>query len=827
MKKINLIILLAVFIPAVLIARGKNDEELLLDMAALGETEKISKLLKTGMNLDATDDSGSTALHIAVKTGAYDIVSMLIAQGAEKNVQDNQGRTPLLIAAENDDLEVIQLLSDAGADFSITDEEGNSPASISFFKPTNLLTYLINEGNVDNPSIDGRPFLHVTAELGLYDYLRVLLDEGADTALRDNQGLSALDSALTPKVSYKQIQCAVELIRGGSPPPRDENWLYFFDSITTGNLNIRSEYGATPMHHAAEHNHIGMVQYLIKNKAEITARDLPGDTALHIAVRRGHGTVANMLINAGAGVDVKNYSGNTPMHDALSSSDGLALSYILLNAGANPDIRDGDSNTPLHLVALLRSELEIARLLLNRGALVELRNREGSTPLLLAVESQDRKLSELLIEKGADVFARNNKALTPAQLALGYGVEFTSWFFTNSVIRKVDNVGRGVLHMAAAMRVPSETLVVLLEGNVNPNLRDYSGNTALHYAMEDKNIPLSVTLINNGSDVFIENNDGKSPLIHAFDQGPEFTDQFLIRIPEPIDREGNTPIFHAVRWNYPSVVRTIINAGEGVVNYQNLQGNTALHEAAHAGSPQIAAILLDAGANPNAVDNVGRTPLHHAIIWGILDLLKLLVENGGDINLKDGEGQTVLHMAASSGNNDILSWMLNSQVGSQIMVDSRDNNGQTALFLAAKFDKRRGCLILLENGADLLIRDRFGRTALHEALAAQSIESTRILIGAGGDLFALDSAGQTPFDLLMMGGMDLLSELMNRALLNNQDDMGNTLLHRAIISGANDSIIHMLINNGADRHARNAAGASPLDIAREMGRETIISLLSM
>ena len=827
MKKISLIMLLSILLPAALIAGGKKEnEELLLDMVASGQREKINDLLKVGINLNTTDDKGRTALHIAVETGALDIVSLLISQGAKIDVQDNRGRTPLLIAVNNDDLETIQLLSDAGADFSITDKEGNSPASISFFKPTSLLRYLVNEENVNNPAIDGRPLLHVSAGLGLCDYLEVLLDKGADTTLRNNQGFSALDSALTPKVSYKQIQCAAELVRAGSLPPKNEEWLYIFDPISTNNLNIRSEYGATAMHHAAEHNHIGMIQYLIKNEAEIAARNLPGDTALHIAIRKGYGTIANLLIRAGADVDEKNYSGNAPMHDALSSDDGHALSYILLNAGANPDIRDGGGNTPLHLVAMLHSELAIARLLLDRGALVELRNREGSTPLLLAVEAYDRRLSELLIENGANIFARNNKALTPTQLALSYGVEFSSWFFTNSVVKKVDNVGRSVLHMAAVMRIPSETLAILLNTEVDPNLRDYNGDTALHHVLVDKNIPLAVTLVSNGSNVFIENNDGKSPLMHAFNHGPEFTSQFLLRIQKPIDREGNTPIFHAVRWEYLEIIRSIINAGEDI-NYQNLQGNTVLHEAAHAGSTQIAAILLDAGANPNIANDIGRSPVHHAAIWGTLDILDLCVDGGGDNNLKDDKEQTALHMAASAGNNDILSWLLDSQAGSRITVNSRDRNGQTALFLAAKFNKHRSCLILLENGADSFIRDKFGRTALHTALEAQSIESSEVLIRAGGDMFALDSADQTPFDLLMMGGEDLLSRLMDQNLLNSQDHMGNTLLHRAIISGANNNIIYLLINNGADRNAKNAEGASPLDLARKMGRNTIIPFLSM
>jgi len=826
MKKISLAILFAVLLPSALIAGGKKDEERLLDMAAVGQLKKINKLLKPGMNLDATDDLGRTALHIGVETEAYDIVSLLISQGAEKNAQDKRGRTPLLIAVNNENPELIKLLSDAGADFSIADEEGNSPASISLLKPIELLHYLVNEENVNNPAIDGRPLLHVSAELGLYDYLEILLEKGANTILRDNQGFSALDLALTPKVSYKQILCAAAIAKSGSLPPRNEDWLYIFDPLSTRKLNIRNEYGATAMHHAAEHNHIGMIEYLIKNGADIEARNLPGDTALHIAVRRGYGTVAKLLIDAGVEVDKKNYNGNAPLHDALSTEDGHALSYVLLNAGANPNIRDGDGNTPLHLVALIGSEIAIAHLLIDRGALVELRNREGSTSLFLAVEARYRELSELLIESGADIFARNNKALSPAQRALSYGTEFSSWFFTEKVIEGMDNTGRGVLHMAVAMRVPSETLALLLNSDVNPNLRDYNGNTALHYALLGKNIPLAVTLISYGSNAFIEDNDGKSSLIHAFNHGPEFTNQFLIRMNTLMDVEGNTPLFHAVRWEYPAAVKAIIDAGEDV-NYQNLQGNTVLHEAAHLGSPEIASILLSAGADPNMIDNTGRSPVHHAVIWGNFDVLELFLENGGDINLKDSEGQTVLHMLASAGNNGVLSWLLDFQIDSRRIIDLQDNNGQTALFFAAKFNKGQSCSILLENGADSLIRDRFGRTALHVALASQSIESSKILIGAGVDMFALDSVGQTPFDLIMIGGVEFLSELMTPSLLSTKDNMGNTLLHRAVMYGASDNVILLLISNGADRQARNASGESPLDIARGMGRETIIPFLAM
>jgi ankyrin repeat protein len=89
----------------------------------------------------------------------------------------------------------------------------------------------------------------------------------------------------------------------------------------------------------------------------------------------------------------------------------------------------------------------------------------------------------------------------------------------------------------------------------------------------------------------------------------------------------------------------------------------------------------------------------------------------------------------------------------------------------------------------------------------------------------VDGSGRTPFDLAMEDGPALLSGLMDRSIVNKQDNSGNTPLHLAVIAGADEEVIRILLDEGADRRARNASGKTPGDMALNMGNETIAALV--
>src|SRR5882762_847830 len=96
-------------------------------------------------------------------------------------------------------------------------------------------------------------------------------------------------------------------------------------------------------------------------------------------------------------------------------------------------------------------------------------------------------------------------------------------------------------------------------------------------------------------------------------------------------------------------VRTLLETGVDV-NAAQIDGTTALHWAAYNDDAEIAALLVRAHANVNAVNRYDVPPLSLACSNGSGAVVKLLLAGGADANATMKSGETVLMMAARSGN---------------------------------------------------------------------------------------------------------------------------------------------------------------------------------
>src|SRR5205809_5703107 len=81
------------------------------------------KALDGGADVNAADEYGRTALHVAAKDKSTEVIKLLLSRGADVNRQDKDGRTPLHLAYSY----AIDLLLEAKADWKIVDKAGNSP----------------------------------------------------------------------------------------------------------------------------------------------------------------------------------------------------------------------------------------------------------------------------------------------------------------------------------------------------------------------------------------------------------------------------------------------------------------------------------------------------------------------------------------------------------------------------------------------------------------------------------------------------------------------------------------------------------------------------
>ena len=119
-----------------------------------------------------------------------------------------------------------------------------------------------------------------------------------------------------------------------------------------------------------------------------------GDTALHVAAAAFNRAIAELLVKNGAQVRAKNRRGAEPLHYAADTNhwDPAAQEEViafLIAAGADPNARDKDGTTPLHRAVRTRS-LAAVRALVRAGASPNGRNGRGSTPLQLAARTTGR-----------------------------------------------------------------------------------------------------------------------------------------------------------------------------------------------------------------------------------------------------------------------------------------------------------------------------------------------------------------------------------------------------------------------------------------------------
>ena len=202
-------------------------------------------------------------------------------------------------------------------------------------------------------------------------------------------------------------------------------------------------------------------------------------------------------------------------------------------------------------------------------------------------------------------------------------------------------------------------------------------------------------------------------------------------------------------------------------------------------------ILLEAGADANAVNSVGGTPLFYAYKLNDLTLMKLLLRHGAKTDIPITQvGQTVLHVAAYEGHAEVVRILLEAKAA----VDVVSKSGQTPLFFAIK--EKEVLSSLLAASANPNAKDESGLTPLFYAANNGNLDIVKALIGAGAYPNARDPKGRTPADWAIRNGNIDVAAYLNSDLVHYSyaQEAYNVAVSKAtwISSAKPDSRVRML-----------------------------------
>ncbi len=334
-----------------------------------GDAAAVGSLLAEGAFVDepvcslerASDDWGSTPLHLAAAAGRLETVELLLDAGADVNARNGNGATPLHKAAGQSfsadarvlraRARVVELLIWSGAAPDARDERGRTP-------------------------------LHWLARYPDLDSARALLEAGASPAAADHAGETPLHRA----AAFGHTEMMSLLLAEGAPP------------------GAAARFSATPLHLAARGGSTDAAALLLGHGAEIDAADEFGTTALHDAARRGDETMVAFLLGAGAEPSRADAGGSTPLHLAVRGNRPSAAA-LLVRAGADVNAANASGSVPLH-EAVYAASNDLVRQLLAAGADATARDNRGRSAMDLAA-SCGNTVAFLLIDSARSDVARD------------------------------------------------------------------------------------------------------------------------------------------------------------------------------------------------------------------------------------------------------------------------------------------------------------------------------------------------------------------------------------------------------------------------------------
>ena len=583
---------------------------------ATSNTTVLETLLNAGADVNATNDSGETALSLVCKKrqANANVVELLLKFGADANMC-----FPLHAACKNNATDVVKLLLEYGADSNRAKRSDSELSRRLAGWQSTFARYIYLKDS--EPSA-----LCIACRNGNLAIVDCLLKNGAATAFVDSDGNSALHFAVDrhdQQAGSEEYDPIVTLLLQHDAP-----------------VNVVSNAGETPLYVACKKGLIGVVKQLIDCRADVglTTSD-SNKYPLIIACEINSRDIAMMLLERGADSNVSS-DGETPLKLASANGDDVLVKQLISHR-AKVNQMQNVSDTALH-VAMVRckcpkneASINIVKRLLKNRAQPNAFNEKGQTPLYLACVSTigevNLEIVQILLEHGGDPNIcpplSSTRPMMPAPILYQLYADYADYVLPP--LSAVSNCGN------------AELAGLLMRFGANVGHKTERGRTALHYAI-------------CGDGRFIRHIDFSK-------SNPVTTAEMLLSAgadANAMDKTGASPLYLACESGKTELVKLLLKRGANPTMEATVSGRlkNPMHAACRHQDCDSVKLLLEHNANVLLHDEDGKTALHCALESDTylssdsdkrIVIVQLLLDRGAEVNAVSDDGQTPFYIACS------------------------------------------------------------------------------------------------------------------------------------------------------------------------------------
>lgn len=285
-----------------------------------GKLDIAEMLVAHGANPLKTDNMKRNALHIAAHHGNPKVLEFILGlPGIDVNAVDGLGRTALHHACLREKPEAAKILMAHGASCTAYDAEGMTALHSAMVLGNSDMLQAYDEAQGSFSDWDARTresgdtLLHAAVRGGMEMSIEKLLSLGADLTLTDMQGRSPLHLA----IELEKTDLALMLV----------------SNVTARKISLDTLVdmkGHTPLHTAAMTDNSRIAAQLVAAGADVTLTDSDGNSALHLAVQRNNYDVAEFLVNKKqVSVLQANEAGETALQLGMTTKNERLFNMLL------------------------------------------------------------------------------------------------------------------------------------------------------------------------------------------------------------------------------------------------------------------------------------------------------------------------------------------------------------------------------------------------------------------------------------------------------------------------------------------------------------------